>query len=323
VLQPLIDDRDEYKRAIREGDADTDAAEGASAAIKWILVACFGYQGFSNAKFGRIECHEAINAFAREIFLDAKETFEQHGWRVVHGIVDSLWVTPVADREQTDVDVVAERITDDVEIRLEHEATYDWIAFCPRRNDDAGALTRYFGKEADAPAGDDASYKRRGIEARQRSTPPFVEAVQLDLIRTFGRTRSPEAVCERLRRFLDRLERGTVDPERLAITNRVSKRLEAYSQSTRNVAALERAADLGLDKRPGQDVEYVVVDDGKRGRDRVALLAEEPDGYDAGFYRAQLLRAAESVLSPTGFRREGIERQLADRVDGSITAFGE
>jgi hypothetical protein len=29
------------------------------------------------------------------------------------------------------------------------------------------------------------------------------------------------------------------------------------------------------------------------------------------------------VLSPAGVRREGIERQLAERVDGSITAFGE
>jgi len=64
VLQPLIDDRDEIKQQIREGDGDLEALEGASAAIKWILVSCFGYQGFSNAKFGRIECHEAINAFA-------------------------------------------------------------------------------------------------------------------------------------------------------------------------------------------------------------------------------------------------------------------
>jgi len=101
VLQPLIDDRDAIKQQIRDGEGDLEALEGASDAIKWILVSCFGYQGFSNAKFGRIECHEAINAFAREIILDAKETFERHGWRVVHGIVDSLWVTPMADREQT------------------------------------------------------------------------------------------------------------------------------------------------------------------------------------------------------------------------------
>ncbi|KPN31497.1 DNA polymerase [Halolamina pelagica] len=322
VLQPLIDDRDEYKRRIRAGEGDTEALEGAASAIKWILVSCFGYQGFSNAKFGRIECHEAINAFAREILLDAKATLERHGWRVVHGIVDSLWVTPMADREQTDLGAVAEEITDGAGIRLEYEAAYDWIAFCPRRNDDAGALTRYFGKRAGEPADETASYKRRGIEARQRSTSPFIVDAQLALIREFGRTRSPEAVCERLRTFVDRLRAGDVAPSRLAITNRVSKRVEEYSQSTTNVAALERAADLGLEKRPGQSVEYVVVDDEKAGRARVALVREDPTQYDADYYRDRLCRAAASVLAPAGVRREGIETQLADRVDGSLSAFG-
>jgi DNA polymerase I len=65
VLQPIIDARDEVKAAIRRenqrDDPDEDRLaelEGRSGALKWILVACFGYQGFSNAKFGRIECHE-------------------------------------------------------------------------------------------------------------------------------------------------------------------------------------------------------------------------------------------------------------------------
>ncbi|GAB7011740.1 type B DNA-directed DNA polymerase [Halolamina salina] len=321
VLQPLIDDRDEIKRRIREEDGDTEVLEGASSAIKWILVSCFGYQGFSNAKFGRIECHEAINAFAREIILEAKATFEQHGWRVVHGIVDSLWVTPMDDREQTGLEAVAEEISEDVEIRLEYEAAYDWIAFCPRRNDDAGALTRYFGKRAGEPVDEASSYKRRGIEARQRSTPEFVETAQLELMQEFGRTRSPEGVCERLREFIEELRTGDVDPTRLAITNRVSKRVEEYTQTTKNVAALERASDLGLEKNPGQDVEYVVVDDEKDGRARVALLHEEPERYDADFYRDELCRAAESVLAPGGFRRSDIEEQLAERVNGSVSMF--
>ena len=322
VLQPLIDDRDGFKQQIREGDGDVEALEGASAAIKWILVSCFGYQGFSNAKFGRIECHEAINAFAREIILDAKATFEAHGWRVVHGIVDSLWVTPMDDREQTDLEAVADEITDEVGIRLEYEAAYDWIAFCPRRNDDAGALTRYFGKRAGEPVDEPSSYKRRGIEARQRSTPPFLVDAQLALVEEFGRTRSPEAVCERLRTFVEQLRDGDVDPARLAIRNRVSKRAEEYTQTTKNVAALERASDLGLEKHPGQDVEYVVVDDEKSGRARVALLHEAPETYDAEFYRDQLCRAAESVLAPAGFRRDDIESQLAERTNGSISQFG-
>ncbi len=50
-----------------------------------------------------------------------------------------------------------------------------------------------------------------------------------------------------------RLERGAVDPSELVITNRVSKKKEDYTQSTRSVAALERAAELGLARTPGQE----------------------------------------------------------------------
>ncbi|WP_394324745.1 hypothetical protein [Halorubrum tropicale] len=50
----------------------------------------FGYQSFSTAMFGRIECHEAINAYARELLLDAKTALEAAGWRVVRGIIDSI-----------------------------------------------------------------------------------------------------------------------------------------------------------------------------------------------------------------------------------------
>jgi len=128
VLQPIIDARDEIKAAIRRekerDDPDEDhlaELEGRSGALKWILVACFGYQGFSNAKFGRIECHEAINAVAREILLTAKQRLEAGGWRVVHGIVDSIWVTPdpdVDDDDREDLETLATAITEEVEIRL-------------------------------------------------------------------------------------------------------------------------------------------------------------------------------------------------------------
>ncbi len=244
------------------------------------MVSCFGYQGFSNAKFGSIECHEAINAFAREILLETKAVLEKHGWRIVHGIVDSVWVTPIEGEEQTSLSALASEISEQVEIRLEHEAHYDWIAFVLLRDSDAGALTKYFGKVA----GED-EYKYRGIECRQRSTPSYIDDTQKALIRVVDEDHDPEAVCEELRAWVDRLERGAVDPSELVITNRVSKKREDYTQSTRSVMALERTADLGVVRAPGQSVSYVVVDDAKCSRERVMLASEELDEYDIEFYR--------------------------------------
>ena len=317
VLEPLIDDRDAIKNEIRsstDSDRQTEL-QRRSEAIKWILVSCFGYQGFSNAKFGRIECHEAINAYAREILVDAKLTLESHGWRVIHGIVDSLWVTPVQDEIQTPLDDVAAEITDDVGIRLEYENEYDWIAFVPQRNADRGALTKYFGRSLDG------EYKYRGIECRQRSTPSFIESAQKELIEVFDDSRDPVKVCNRLAQLRAQLLNGDVDPMALATRIRISQDRSEYTQRTTTVTALERAADLGLTRSPGQTIEYVVTDDTKSSRERVRLATEDPATYDAAYYDHALLRAATSILAPVGWSTEQLKQQLSETRDPSLDFF--
>ncbi|MCF2168877.1 DNA polymerase domain-containing protein, partial [Halobacterium salinarum] len=210
----------------------------------------------------------------------------------------------------------ATEITERVEIRLEHEAQYDWVAFVPQRESGAGALTKYFGKVA----GDD-DFKIRGIEARQRSTPPFIEDVQQDCLDQLDATRSPHAVLGRLERAIGELQAGNVEVERLVERNRVSKPLEGYSQNTQNVAALKRAREQDLAVHPGQDIEYVVVDDEKSSRDRVALAHEEIETYDASYYETQLVRAVESVLSPLGWDRSDIRLELSSGKDTTLNSF--
>ena len=52
------------------------------AALKWILVTSFGYLGFNNAKFGRIDAHMAVCAFARKLLLQAIKIAEEHEFTV-------------------------------------------------------------------------------------------------------------------------------------------------------------------------------------------------------------------------------------------------
>jgi DNA polymerase I len=136
-------------------------------------------------------------------------------------------------------------------------------------------LTKYFGKVT----GED-EFKIRGIEARQLSTPPFIEAVQRNCLERFDATRSPDAVLDCLQDAIERLHAGTVPVAELVEQNRVSKPLEGYTQNTQNVAALKRARDHDLAVHPGQDIEYVVVDDEKSSQDRVALAHESIETYD-------------------------------------------
>lgn len=317
VLRPMIRERERMKAGIDEVDdsEQREAMQGKIDAIRWLGCACFGYQGFSNAKFGRIECHEAINAYGRKILLEAKEMFEDAGYRVLHGIIDSIWVQPVAD-DPTPIREVAENITDTVGITLDFEHQYDWIAFCPRRNSQAGALTRYFGK-----VGGEDEFKVRGIELRQRSTPLFITQCQEELMEAVDRYRDPEAVCDVLEQQIQDLDNGDVAPKELLIRNQVSKRPEEYVHRTRNAVALERGQMHDMDIRPGQDVKYVVVDDEKDGVGRVRMQYEDFDRYDAEFYTDLLVRAAESIVAPFGWKQEDITAYLSDTTKRSLTPY--
>jgi len=244
---------------------------------------------------------------------------EAGGWRVVHDVVDSIWVTSdpdVDDDDREDLDTRPTEITEAVEIRLEHEAHYDWVAFVPQRESDAGASTEYFGKVA----GED-EFKIRGIEARQRSTPPFIEDIQRSCLERLDATRSPDAVLDCLQDAIKRLHAGMVPVKQLIKRNRVSKPLEGYMQNTQNVAALKRAQDQDLAVHPGQDIEYMVVDNEKTSRERVALAHEEIESYDPSYYETQLVRAIESVLSPLGWDRTDIRQELSGAREPELTDF--
>ena len=316
VLGPLLDDRADIKDGLETATGEAaERLEAQSAAIKWVLVSCFGYQGYRNSKFGRIECHEAINAFARDVLLDAKDRLERAGWHVVHAIVDSAWVTPGDDPEP--LSAVCDRISDALGVRLEREARYDWVCFVPRSEGGGGALTTYFGKVA---GGDE--YKLRGVEARQRSTPAFVAGCQREWLRVLDRAGDPGAVVDALQQDLSKLRAGDVAREDLVVTRRVSKPANEYDRETRAVAALRRYAAHGVERHPGQSVEYVVTDDDADGRQRVRLpFEDEVGGYDADHYADRLLRAAETVVSPFGWNRGRIERELRSTRDLDLASF--
>ena len=73
VVSPIIEMRSELKKRVKTKGDPWDRRQNA---LKWLLVTCFGYTGYRNARFGRIECHEAICSWSRDILLGAKSLAE-------------------------------------------------------------------------------------------------------------------------------------------------------------------------------------------------------------------------------------------------------
>jgi len=310
TLAPLLARRLAFKA--RLADPSRPAAERAryrhrAKMLKWILVTAFGYQGYRNARFGRIECHEAINAYARTLLAGLIARAEAAGYRALHGLVDSLWLAPVDPDRPPDGPAFAEAAGRAVDLPLGYEGRYRWIAFLPAVTHGFGVPNRYFGLYTTG------EFKLRGVGSRRHDTPAVLRAFEREVLDLLAKAPDAEAVrgsrpkiLARGDLFAARLRAGDWPAEELLLTHRLAQPAAAYVQYTDTVAALRQLADLGLERAPGEYVRYVIVDRTQRRyteRVRVAEAVEAGTAYDADAYLELLARCAETLLAPLGIDR--------------------
>ena len=141
TLSPLLEKRLKLKELLTdldERDCQVKVMKQRAAALKWLLVVCFGYLGYKNARFGKIESHEAVTAISRELMLQAKEVAEDMGFEVLHMYVDSLFVQKEGLKEKQDFEPLLQAITEQTKIPIMMEGVYRWVCFPPSRQEMRG-----------------------------------------------------------------------------------------------------------------------------------------------------------------------------------------
>jgi DNA polymerase elongation subunit (family B) len=311
TLEPLLVRRLAYKARLRQpglSSLDREILQRRVKMLKWILVTAFGYQGYRNARFGRIECHESINAYARELLAGLLHSAERSGYRVIHGIVDSLWVQPLDPAHPPDPERFAETMSREFDLPLGYEGRYRWIVFLPAVTHGLGVPNRYYGLYSTG------EFKLRGIGSRRHDTPVVLRRFEGELLHLFGQARSADefraAVPRALARadaFAEQIRSGAWPREELLISRQIVQELGAYVTFSDSVAALRQLAHHGITRAPGETIRYLVADRTARSwRDRV-VVAEALKGdetYDPVAYLELLARSAETLLAPMGVRRE-------------------
>src|SRR3989441_4208658 len=194
-LKILLAKRKMYNDLLRKFP-DNKIYDARKSALKWILVTSFGYLGFNNAKFGRIDAHIAVCAFARQILLQAVRIAESHGFQVLHGIVDSLWLYKKGAARTE-----CENIKHDIEKKTGFEMSldiYKWLVFLPSKEDEmVPVANRYFG------AFESGNLKIRGIEARRHDTPWFFKRCQMEILNLIATANSISEVQSLMPQALD------------------------------------------------------------------------------------------------------------------------
>ncbi|MFH1134134.1 MAG: DNA polymerase domain-containing protein [Nanoarchaeota archaeon] len=269
----------------------TPEALAKAKALKWLLVTSFGYMGFRKSKFGRIEAHEAINAFARDKLLIALKRSEKAGYKVLHGIIDSLWVQKQGISTEGLQDL-CEDISKHAGVDIAVEGIYHWVVFLPSIQDGRVPVpSRFYGCFRDG------SLKLRGIALRRSDSPGIVKAMQQDIIGRLSGCSCPEefitALPSALKALKDHERRlSSAQPEQLLISRRISK-LD-YSQDGPQKQVVAELQRQGMRLHPGNVISYVITKGGYRSEGGQGQGGQ----VDILAYRKLLLRAAYELVQP-------------------------
>lgn len=299
ALQPLLEKRLIMKDLLQhmdERDCQYKEMKERAAALKWLLVVCFGYLGYKNARFGRIESHEAVTAISRELMLQAKEVAEEMGFTVLHMYVDSLFVQQKEMKKKKDFEPLLNAIHAQTKIPIVLEGVYRWVCFLSSKRDRRIPVpNRYFG------VFQSGEVKYRGIAARRRDTPFWVKMVQLKVLACLAQAKSlrevegylPEArqILQNARR---ELYKGRVPLEELVVTQNLSREVGQYKTPSPVARAAGQLLAAGKNVSPGQFIRFVYV----RGRERVRAweLGLDPRTVDVSRYGELLERAGGEIL---------------------------
>jgi len=301
TLRPILALREQLKARAREvgGEAAIPYRERQTA-LKWMLVTCFGYLGYKNARFGKIEAHEAVTAHGRDKLLTAKEISEAAGFRVLHGLTDCLWLEKPGLNE-SELEELCLKISAATGVKLALEGVYRWLCFMSSKQDPKRPVaTRYFG------VFEDGSLKVRGLACRRRDTPPLVRRAQEDLLARMAGARTAQELAalrpeleEMAEGFRQRLREGSIKPRDLVITRVLSQKVADYKVDTPTSLAARQLEAAGLHLHPGEKVRYVHAE--KKGgpketRVRAAPFLETLDNYDVELYLELLERAIVEIM---------------------------
>ena len=278
-------------------------------ALKWILVVSFGFLGYKNARFGRIEAHEAVTAWGREMLLRAKEIAEREGFFFLHGLTDAVWVEREGAAEEDYLEL-AERIGTETGMPIALEGVYRWLAFLPsKRNPSVGVPNRFVGAFADG------EIKARGIAMRRSDTPPFITAFQRALLAKMAEAEDVAALREMLPELKEMagdaalaLREGRLPPEALAVSRRLSKAPERYVANTVAAAVTRELCGRGVTLRPGSKIRYLLTVEGSR------TAASRPGRNANAETRGRAIGFLDGSESPDLARYEEMLREAADEV---------
>lgn len=322
-------ERRKYYKAIKNHSARSEEeraiADAKQKALKWLLVTSFGYLGYRNAKFGRLESHESVTALGREKLLLAKEAAEKYGYYFINAITDSMFLQrkfhsyAEALRE---TERLCQIIYAKAGIEITIESYYSWLVFVPSRtNAKLPASNRYFGRLHNG------QLKVRGIMTRRKDIPPFIRQAQQSLLSLMQTKESVEELktlhddmYAKYSEFDRQIREKNIPWQELLFRKTVGKEFNEYAVENSTKISLRQLEQQNIHIQRGEKVKYLILSKRHYNKEKRYLVEEKLSeyeqkilhNYDVESYRNLLWDAFEEIwegFAPKNFFMKKKEQQ--------------
>ena len=260
ALRPLLKKRVALKHRQAElpaWDARRRTDKQRASALKWLLVTCFGYLGYRNARFGRIEAHQAVTAYGREALLRAKEAAEDLGYRSAADVRGRAVGAEGGQGRPEDFQPLLEEIGRRSGLPIALDGIYRWVVFLPSRVNPT-------------PLGRQPLLwrlpERRDQGARDRRPPPRHPGLDRRGADGAARDPGPRRRARRCPAAGHRLaapppggaaRRARARRTELLLAQRLTREVEDYRSPSPGARAARQLKEVGKIVKPGQRVRFL------------------------------------------------------------------
>lgn len=288
VLRGLIEKRKQIRKQLDKLDPKTTeytVLRERENAVKVITNACYGYAGWTGARWYVREVAESAAALGRETINEVIAISRKLGLTVIYGDTDSVFVANQPEKVEKLIEAVEEKFG--LEIRV--EKTYTRMVFTEAKKRYAGLLP-------------DGRIDIVGLEVVRGDWADVAKNAQESVIQCVLEDKGTDRAVDYVRKTIAGLRSGQVPLRELVIWKTLTKSVEDYKVRAPHVEAARKLLKAGWELTTDDKVGYVIVKGpGKLYQKAQPLALANPNDVDVKYYESnQVLRVSSRILGMFG-----------------------
>lgn len=305
VLEELVNARIAMKKKLKGLDKNSQEHKELNAdsfAIKTVANSFYGFLGFAASRWYKRECAESVTAFGRDYIHKVVDIAKKHGFTVIYGDTDSIFLTISNDLENKSKEFLKNaNSTLPGIMELDYQGTYKSGIFVSKKGGEGGVKKKY------ALLDNNGHVTVKGFERVRRDWSQLARETQQKVLELVLDDKKDDAVLF-VKEVISKLKTGKVSLKELGIYTTLTMSIKSYQQIGPHVAAAQKAINRGKKVHSGDTLQYVITKGKPKDKisDKAELLEYAKD-YDADYYiNNQIVPAALRALSVFGIIEEDL-----------------